>query len=248
MSMQALLNNGDEVLIPAPTTAVDRRGQPRRRQAGALPVRRAGQLVAGPRRHQGEDHAEYQGDGDHQPEQPHRRGVFQGSAGRHGRTGPPAQPGAVLRRDLRQDPLRRRRPRLHRLAGAGRALPDLQRPVQILPGAGFRSAGWRSPGPSGHRAISKVSTSSPTCACASTSRRSTRSRPPWAATRASTIWSCRRAPAERNRAWELLNDIPGVSCVKPMGALYAFPRIDPKVARSTTTKSSSSTRCSRKNC
>lgn len=34
---------------------------------------------------------------------------------------------------------------------------------------------------------------------------------------------------QRNRAWELLNDIPGISCVKPMGALYAFPRIDPKV-------------------
>jgi len=34
---------------------------------------------------------------------------------------------------------------------------------------------------------------------------------------------------QRNRAWELLNDIPGVSCVKPMGALYAFPRIDPKI-------------------
>ncbi len=34
---------------------------------------------------------------------------------------------------------------------------------------------------------------------------------------------------QRNRTWELLNDIPGVSCVKPMGALYAFPKIDPKV-------------------
>ncbi|PHX41481.1 aminotransferase, partial [Pseudomonas sp. NZIPFR-PS2] len=34
---------------------------------------------------------------------------------------------------------------------------------------------------------------------------------------------------QRNRTWELLNAIPGVSCVKPMGALYAFPRIDPKV-------------------
>lgn len=34
---------------------------------------------------------------------------------------------------------------------------------------------------------------------------------------------------QRNRAWELLNEIPGVSCVKPMGALYAFPKIDPKV-------------------
>ena len=34
---------------------------------------------------------------------------------------------------------------------------------------------------------------------------------------------------QRNRTWELLNSIPGVSCVKPMGALYAFPKIDPKI-------------------
>lgn len=34
---------------------------------------------------------------------------------------------------------------------------------------------------------------------------------------------------QRNRTWELLNAIPGVSCVKPMGALYAFPKIDPKI-------------------
>ncbi|MBK0364913.1 pyridoxal phosphate-dependent aminotransferase [Salmonella enterica] len=33
---------------------------------------------------------------------------------------------------------------------------------------------------------------------------------------------------QRNRAWELINDIPGVSCVKPRGALYMFPRIDAK--------------------
>ena len=26
----------------------------------------------------------------------------------------------------------------------------------------------------------------------------------------------------------MLNDIPGVSCVKPKGALYLFPRLDPK--------------------
>jgi alanine-synthesizing transaminase len=34
---------------------------------------------------------------------------------------------------------------------------------------------------------------------------------------------------QRDRAWELLNQIPGVSCVKPAGALYAFPRLDPKM-------------------
>ncbi|MFJ2556590.1 MULTISPECIES: pyridoxal phosphate-dependent aminotransferase [unclassified Streptomyces] len=34
---------------------------------------------------------------------------------------------------------------------------------------------------------------------------------------------------QRDRAWEKLNEIPGVSCVRPKGALYAFPRLDPKV-------------------
>ncbi|MDH6116612.1 pyridoxal phosphate-dependent aminotransferase [Kitasatospora sp. GAS204B] len=33
----------------------------------------------------------------------------------------------------------------------------------------------------------------------------------------------------RDAAYRLLNDIPGVSCVKPKGALYAFPRLDPSV-------------------
>jgi len=34
---------------------------------------------------------------------------------------------------------------------------------------------------------------------------------------------------QRDVAWEKLNAIPGVSCVKPRGALYAFPRLDPEV-------------------
>jgi alanine-synthesizing transaminase len=34
---------------------------------------------------------------------------------------------------------------------------------------------------------------------------------------------------QRNRAYEMLSSIHGVSCVKPRGALYAFPRLDPKV-------------------
>jgi alanine-synthesizing transaminase len=33
---------------------------------------------------------------------------------------------------------------------------------------------------------------------------------------------------QRNLAWQLLNDIPGVSCVKPDGALYLFPKLDAK--------------------
>ena len=34
---------------------------------------------------------------------------------------------------------------------------------------------------------------------------------------------------QRDLAWEKLNTIPGVSCVKPRGALYVFPRLDPEV-------------------
>ena len=33
---------------------------------------------------------------------------------------------------------------------------------------------------------------------------------------------------QRNVAWERLNAIPGVSCVKPHGALYLFPKLDAK--------------------
>ncbi|SIS59461.1 pyridoxal phosphate-dependent aminotransferase [Neptunomonas antarctica] len=34
---------------------------------------------------------------------------------------------------------------------------------------------------------------------------------------------------QRDLAWKMLNDIPGVSCVKPKGAMYLFPRLDPDV-------------------
>ena len=33
---------------------------------------------------------------------------------------------------------------------------------------------------------------------------------------------------QRDTAYELLNQIPGVSCTKPKGAIYMFPRLDPK--------------------
>lgn len=36
-----------------------------------------------------------------------------------------------------------------------------------------------------------------------------------------------RLGEQRDRAWRLLNEIPGVSCVKPGGALYVFPKLDP---------------------
>jgi len=38
-----------------------------------------------------------------------------------------------------------------------------------------------------------------------------------------------RLAEQRDAAYELLTAIPGVSCIKPQGALYCFPRLDPEV-------------------
>ena len=38
-----------------------------------------------------------------------------------------------------------------------------------------------------------------------------------------------RLAEQRELAWSMLNAMPGVSCVKPAGALYVFPRLDPQV-------------------
>lgn len=38
-----------------------------------------------------------------------------------------------------------------------------------------------------------------------------------------------RLTRQRDLAWELLTAIPGVSCVKPRAALYVFPRLDPRM-------------------
>ena len=38
-----------------------------------------------------------------------------------------------------------------------------------------------------------------------------------------------RLGRQRDLAWKLLNEIPGVSCVKPKSALYMFPRLDPEI-------------------
>ncbi len=34
---------------------------------------------------------------------------------------------------------------------------------------------------------------------------------------------------QRDLAWEMMTSLPGVSCVKPQAALYLFPRLDPKM-------------------
>ncbi|MCO5998843.1 pyridoxal phosphate-dependent aminotransferase [Actinoallomurus rhizosphaericola] len=42
-----------------------------------------------------------------------------------------------------------------------------------------------------------------------------------------------RLHEQRERCWKLLTELPGVSCVKPQGAFYVFPRLDPRVHRIT---------------
>ena len=37
-----------------------------------------------------------------------------------------------------------------------------------------------------------------------------------------------RLARQRDAAWEVLNGIPGVNCVKPSGAIYLFPGLDPE--------------------
>ncbi|URA11276.1 pyridoxal phosphate-dependent aminotransferase [Thermospira aquatica] len=37
-----------------------------------------------------------------------------------------------------------------------------------------------------------------------------------------------RLREQRDYSYQLLNDIPGITCVKPMGALYLFPKVDVK--------------------
>ena len=37
-----------------------------------------------------------------------------------------------------------------------------------------------------------------------------------------------RLESQRNITWDALNNIPGISCVKPGGTFYLFPRLDPK--------------------
>ena len=36
---------------------------------------------------------------------------------------------------------------------------------------------------------------------------------------------------QRDLAYDLITDIPGISCVKPKGAMYLFPKMDPKVCK-----------------
>jgi alanine-synthesizing transaminase len=84
MATNALLDNGDELLLPAPdyplwTAATS--------LSGGTPVHyvcdEANGWMPRPGRHPRQDHAAHQGHCRHQPQQPHRRAVFRRAAARH---------------------------------------------------------------------------------------------------------------------------------------------------------------------
>ena len=103
-----------------------------------------------------------------------------------------AQPAGPVRRDLRPDPLRRRDPRARRRAGSRPHGPHSRRPVQDLPPGRVpvRLAGDLRAHPGLAGLPGGPGTAGQHAAVRRTSRRSTRSRPRSAATRASRACCC----------------------------------------------------------
>ena len=174
--------------------AVDGVDLARRREAGALPLRRVGRLAARSRRSARQGHPPHQGDRGDQPEQPDRRGVLRGGARRESPTSPASTvwscwPTRSTTRSSTTTPSTCRSPAV---------APD----VFTLTFNGLSKAYRRGRVPGrlddGHRpeagtppATSRASPSWPTCDCAPTCRPSTPCRSRSAAGRASTSWCCR---------------------------------------------------------
>ena len=113
------------------------------------------------------------------------------------------RPGDPGRRGVRQGAVRRRAAHRHRQPVRRRADADLQLAVQELP---FLRLPRRLDGGVGRQEAARglhrgPEHARPTCGCAPTCRASGRSRPRWAATRASTTWSARAAACAASATW-----------------------------------------------
>jgi alanine-synthesizing transaminase len=233
MSLNALLNSGDEVLVPAPdyplwTASVSLSGGTPVHylcDEGADWMPDIEDIRARSRRaHQG-----YRG---HQPEQPDRRAVPRRAAARDRRDRPPAPADRLRRRDLRQDAVRRRHAHQHRVAGRRRAVRHLQRPVEELPLLRLPrrldgGLGRQAPCPDYIEGLNMLS-----------SMRLCSNTPGQLAIQTALggyqsikdlVAPGGRLCRQRDLAYDLLTQIPGVSVVKPKAALYMFPRLDPKI-------------------
>ena len=232
MTLQALVDNGDEILVPAPdyplwTAAVTLSGgkavhylcdedndwNPDLEDIESRITERTKAIVL-------------------IPQQPDRRGVLGGHRQGLRRAGDPARPGPHGRRDLREDPLRRRQARPRGDLRQGHPLPHLQRPLQGYRVAGFRS-GWVVVTGARDRAenfLEGMTLLANMRMCANVpAQHAIQTALGGYQSINDLILPGGRLLAQRDTAHKLLNDIPGVSCVKPRGALYLFPRLDPEV-------------------
>ena len=235
MCLQALLNNGDEVLVPAPdyplwTAAVSLVG----RHAGPLPVRRGAGWLPDLDDIRAEDHADARGRiVVINPNNPTGALYPDDLLREHRRVRPRAPPDRPRRRDLRQDPLRRR--------ARTRRIASLADDVLCLTFNGlsknYRACGYRAgwmvvSGDKRHAERLHRGPEHPGDDAAVLERAGPARDPDRA----------RRLPEhqgpgapggrlrkQRDLAYELLTAIPGVTCVKPKAALYLFPRLDPTV-------------------
>ena len=238
MALQALLNDGDEVLVPAPDyplwtapssacPAARRCTTCATRPTAGCPTSTTSSAKITPRT---KAHRR------HQPEQPDRRALLATSCSRS-IVEIAREHGLVILADEVYDKIALRRREAHRDRRALRRraltltfncavqeLPLVRLPRRLDGGLGRRRTARAD-------YIEGLDMLARTCACARTCRASTRSRRRSAATRASTTWSCRAGACASSATspTSMLTAIPGVSCVKPQAALYMFPKLDPKI-------------------
>ena len=239
MSMQALLNDGDEILIPAPD----------------YPLWTAAATLAGGNvRHYlcDEENDWFPNLADieakitpktkshrrHQPQQPYRRGVQQRNPARNRRVGAQTRSDHLRRRNLRQNPLRRSGTPPHRRTRARPTDHHLQRPLQSLPRCRISP---RLDGAQRSERTCQRLYRRPRYALVHAPMRqhapcNTPSKPLWAAIKASTNSSCPAAACWSSaiKRGNLSTKFPAYPASSRWGTLYV-PKSTPKCTVSMTT-------------
>ncbi len=143
LTLRALLNPDDEVLVPSPDYPLWTAATFERWSSRALPVPGIAGLPSGPGRDRKADHAAHARDCGHQPEQSDRRRLYSRTPGGHRADCGTAQPRRDERRDLRPHPVRRRRVRADGDAVPRHAVRNLSGLSKVYRACGYR-VGWVS--------------------------------------------------------------------------------------------------------
>ena len=207
--------------------------QPGRRNAGALSLRRVERLAARPRRHPLEGHAPHEGDRRHQPEQPDRCGLLVARCSRAsptslGSTPCFCSPTRSTTASSSTTPCTSRWPQ-SRPTCSCLTFNGLSKTYRV---AGYRSGWLVITGPKEHAAgfLEGINLLASTRLCPNVpAQHAVQAALSGVQSIDALIAPAGRLHEQRDAAWEGLEAIPGVSCVRPQGALYAFPRFDPEV-------------------